>query len=330
MLEIVRTAARIALTFVPVILIKNHKTKRKLRAAEASGDLELAEKVRTIRHRTVFFHVLLFIPVFIFWATILASLERTPLTGRWRLILLSPEEEEDISSQLAGPGWYQAVGEILSRDGTAPQLIPPSDWRLSWVKDTLPPAPHGIPGPPYALIVVDKSDSSNAFSYGFGPDGGGGIVVFSGFLDDIMEKYPSIYDDTPPVPESSWWSSLFSGLFPVAPTQPPHPMPTEEQTSELAILLAHELSHLILSHHLETLSSGSIIWPGILSITTDIIRAVLFPVTMLFGPFVNDALAGLGKYGSGEFTKLTEYCTSQKQEVEADIVSASGGSSYIA
>lgn len=40
------------------------------------------------------------------------------------------------------------------------------------------------------------------------------------------------------------------------------------------------------------------------------------------GPFVNDALAGIGKAGSGEFTKLTEYCTSQKQEVEADVVSA--------
>ena len=42
----------------------------------------------------------------------------------------------------------------------------------------------------------------------------------------------------------------------------------------------------------------------------------------LVGPFVNDALAGIGKAGSGEFTKLTEYCTSQKQEVEADVVSA--------
>lgn len=40
------------------------------------------------------------------------------------------------------------------------------------------------------------------------------------------------------------------------------------------------------------------------------------------GPFVNDALAGIGKASSGEFTKLTEYCTSQKQEVEADVVSA--------
>ena len=40
------------------------------------------------------------------------------------------------------------------------------------------------------------------------------------------------------------------------------------------------------------------------------------------GPFVNDALAGVGKLGSGHLTELTQYCTSQKQEIEADIVSA--------
>ena len=83
MLEVVRTAARIALTFVPVIIIKNHRIKHKLKYAEAKGDHALAEKVRSIRHKTVFIHGLLFVPVIIFWATILASLERTPLTGRY-------------------------------------------------------------------------------------------------------------------------------------------------------------------------------------------------------------------------------------------------------
>ena len=74
---------RIALTFVPVILIKNMKAKRHLQWAEARGDHEMAERVRAMRTKTVFFHVLLFIPAALFWATILASLERTPLTGRY-------------------------------------------------------------------------------------------------------------------------------------------------------------------------------------------------------------------------------------------------------
>ena len=51
--------------------------------------------------------------------------------------------------------------------------------------------------------------------------------------------------------------------------------------AELATLLAHELAHLVLSHHIETLSSGSIVWPSVLSIVTDAVRAFLFPVTML-------------------------------------------------
>jgi len=88
------------------------------------------------------------------------------------------------------------------------------------------------------------------------------------------------------------------------------------------VLLAHELSHLILAHHLETYSSGTVIVPGILSIVSDIVRVAVFPITMLFGPFVNDAVAQLGKFGSGELSKLGQYCTSMKQEIEADVVSA--------
>lgn len=260
---------------------------------------------------------------------------------RWRLILLSPEEEEEISNQLAGTGWYQAVGDILCQDGEAPRILAPTDWRYVWVRDTLrrlegvipllqkereldptwigcgpddiplpppadyplkprprasefvrrfaelscgrtpPPVPHEIAGPPYSLVVVDKHDSSNAFSYGFGPDGGGGVVVFSGFLDDIMAKYPPQSDITPPPPAKTWFAALFGSFASVSQPYTTHPTPTEEQTSELAILLAHELSHLVLSHHLETLSSGSIIWPGLLSIGTDVVRAVIFPITMM-------------------------------------------------
>ena len=59
-----------------------------------------------------------------------------------------------------------------------------------------------------------------------------------------------------------------------------------------------------------------------LSLVSDFIRAFVFPITMLFGPFVNDAFADLGKAGSGELSKLGEYCTSTKQEIEADVVSA--------
>ena len=230
------------------------------------------------------------------------------------------------------------MGEILSSDGSdTPRIIPPTDWRLVWVRDTLrrlelaiptlqeeqslcpdwmdsgidpdgiplpPPAdyplrprprgsetlrqwaelssarvpppssPHVIAGPPYSLLLVDRPDASNAFSYGFGPDGGAGIVVFSGFVDEVLARHPCPPPE--PVPQS-----FLSQLFGLGPRQATHPVPTEAQTAELATLLAHELAHLVLSHHIETLSSGSIVWPSVLSIVTDAIRAFLFPVTML-------------------------------------------------
>ncbi|KAI1797232.1 peptidase family M48-domain-containing protein [Ganoderma leucocontextum] len=377
-LEFARMTARVGLTFVPLILLRNMRSKKWLQRAEESGHPKLEQKrediLRGMRQRTILFHILVFIPLVLYWATIIASLERTPLTGRWRVILLSPEEEEEIAAQLAGPGWYRAVGEILSADGGSPSIIPPSDWRLLWVRDTLrrlesaiptlqeeeevcpdwmdcgpddiplpppaeyplrprprgsetlrrwaelscarvaPPAPHAIAGPPYSLLLVDRPDASNAFSYGFGPDGGGGIVVFSGFVDEVLARHPC-----PPAEPPA--QSFLSQLFGLGPRAPRYPVPTEEQTAELATLLAHELAHLVLSHHIETLSSGSIVWPSVLSIVTDAIRAFIFPVTMLFGPFINDALAGMWKAGAGEFSQLQEFCTSQKQEVEADVVS---------
>lgn len=299
------------------------------------------------------------------------------------MILLSPEEEDEIANKLAGPGWYNSVAEILKEHGS-PRALPPSDWRYQWVLETLrnlesslpvlsrepelcpnwmeggenakplpPPAKYplrarpraseylhwfcknmsktdgdvlppvgSIPGVPYSLVVVDKPECSNAFSYGFGPDGGSGIVVYTGFLDEILSRHGSESETHQPTPPKSFWSSLFGGIFSSASPAPSRPVPTSEQTAELAILLAHEMAHLILSHHLESLSSVNVIVPGTLSIASDILRVLIFPFTMLFGPFVNDAVAQLGKVGSGELLKISEYCSSTKQEIEADIVSA--------
>lgn len=85
-LEIARTAGRIALTFVPVILIKNRKSLYWLKKAEIHGipttEEKKAQLLKYVRKRTVLLHLLFFVPVFTFWLTIVASLERTPLTGR--------------------------------------------------------------------------------------------------------------------------------------------------------------------------------------------------------------------------------------------------------
>ncbi|KAH0833342.1 hypothetical protein J3R83DRAFT_12411 [Lanmaoa asiatica] len=393
-IEVARTAGRIALTLVPLIMFKNRLTRKFIKHHDRlHPDMPVSEErkailLKRLRSRTVFTHFLLFIPAALLWLGILASAERTPLTGRcvrflhdrssisvanhlcrWRLIVLSPEEEDEIAAQLAGPKWYQAVTDILSNEGP-PKLVPAHDWRYQWVQDTLqrlenvipilqrehelnthwldvgqdePPLPppaehplkprpratdymrrfnetlcgrkstpsaHVISGPPYSLLIADRPDAANAFSYGFGPD---------------VQSSPRHTSATPHLQESSWHSYLFGSLFSAPPTSltaPSHPIPTEEQTTELAILLAHEVAHLVLSHHIETLSSGTIIVPAIVSMVSDMARTLLFPVTMLFGPFFNDGIAQLGKVGSGHLAELGEYCTSVKQEIEADIVSA--------
>lgn len=67
---------------------------------------------------------LLFVPIFLVGVVLLASLERTPLTGRWRTILLSPEEEEKVASDLIGDGWYNSIASILTSNH--PEGIPRS------------------------------------------------------------------------------------------------------------------------------------------------------------------------------------------------------------
>ena len=327
------------------------------------------------------FRVLASIPFVLVGLTILASLERTPLSGRWRVILLSPEEEDIVSEQLQGEGWYKAIHEVISEDG-APTIIPPSDWRyqvvesvlrelestipllarkksaydLPWLergpddaplppparyplsprpaakeylrtfadtfckkrcpKDSTPlpggEAPHLISGPPYNLVVVDRPDSDNAFSFGFGPNGGGGIVVYSGFLDRVFANRRHGQHEETQSSRRPLLAGLLGSILPtvnassaIASSNISPCEPTEEERTELAVLLSHELSHLILSHHLETLSAGTVFIPGTVAILSDLLRAVVFPFTMFFGPFVNDAMANLGKVGSGEFEKLS-------------------------
>lgn len=183
--------------------------------------------------------------------------------------------------------------------------------------------PHSVLGPPYSLLVTDEPDQSNAFSYGFGPNGSGGVVIFSGFLDEILRN------SQPPEtrPRSSLFSFLSRNLF--SSSSSSLPVPTPEQDAQLATLVAHELAHLLLSHHLETLSSASVFVPSLTSIVTDLFRALLFPITMAGGPFLNDALEQVGEAGKREFTTACDSCSSHRMEIEADIVSIRCGSSLM-
>lgn len=73
---------------------------------------------------------ILFVPIAGFALVAAFSLERVPYTGRWRLVMLSPTEEDAISSKLRGPGWFQQVLSILTTaEAPAPAVVPIEDWR---------------------------------------------------------------------------------------------------------------------------------------------------------------------------------------------------------
>lgn len=147
---------------------------------------------------------------------------------------------------------------------------------------------HLAVGPPYSLLLL-QDDERNALSMGWGSQGAGGVVVYTGMLDEILADSP-----TPNVQESheetatqeSWLQSLF-GSTAQRPPRPisqsnnsaGHPVPTEEQTIRLACVLAHELAHLLLAHHLEAVSASQVLIPNVTGLVSDLIRTLIFPVT---------------------------------------------------
>lgn len=121
----------------------------------------------------------------------------------------------------------------------------------------------------YDLLVVDRPEA-NAFSFGFGPDARphtqprrGVIVVYTGFLDEILS------------PSSSPSASATSSAARAPPSNPlranlaPQTLPTDAQTRQLAVLMAHELAHLALSHTLESYASSSLLVPHLARLTAD-------------------------------------------------------------
>ncbi|KAK4689275.1 hypothetical protein P7C73_g816, partial [Tremellales sp. Uapishka_1] len=315
---------------------------------------------------------LLLFPMLLLSGVYLAGLERVPLTGRWRLILLTPEEEDAISTSLAGSNWYRSVINLLTTsDHPAPPVVPFDDWRWLWVQGTLrkleaavvaecqgqsppittpsrisPPPPahpiktrprmsstlHGaLPGgdansgqehlelgPPYSFLLMEK-DERNAFSYGFGGKGAGGVVVFTGLLDSILSEHLPAPETASPPSSQSFFASIFSPA-PIETRRTQTPQPTEEQTLHLACVLAHEMGHLLLSHHLETLSQQQVLWPSVLGFTMDLVRAFIWPLTSFLGPAVNDALANMGKTSTDELVdRYGEVGFQWKHEYEADL-----------
>lgn len=108
------------------------------------------------------------------------------------------------------------------------------------------------------------------------------------------------------------------------PNLEPTILPSREQTQALAVLLSHELAHLVLSHTLESYASTSLLIPHLTKLGSDVLRTLVYPITALLGPFVNDALGRSMNEGAsagfGVVGQVFNSCSSRTLEIEADLV----------
>jgi hypothetical protein len=79
---------------VPVLLLKNYASRKYLKYGDFMGDPPSEEKrgvlLERIRTLTKLHRILVAIPIILVTATVVASMERTPLTGRCVLCCRSP------------------------------------------------------------------------------------------------------------------------------------------------------------------------------------------------------------------------------------------------
>ncbi|KAK4048246.1 hypothetical protein OIO90_005865 [Microbotryomycetes sp. JL221] len=386
------------------------------------------------------FPALLAAPFLLFAAIVVASLERTPITGRLRVMMLSPQEEADLTASILSVGDKPVIGPsspqghtkivttTMARDWVTilrsvlelpdegvssttgrrillgGEVLDERDWRFRWTEAVLRKLEAGIPllandtivkshskdpvrateseliPPPtkyvlkprattmtaqelgwqgktivgkhrhqhehtnvnqlateYELVVIDRAEP-NAFSFGFSVDEKdmgadskgkrGVLVVYTGFIQEVLGGQSASTASSGQALSRS--SSLFGANLKPKPIDPieanlmPPTLPTMDQTQRLAVLLSHELAHLVLSHTLESYASTSLLFPHITKLFSDLVRTFTFPFTALLGPFFNDALGKTINEGTqsglGFFSQAAHACESRKLELEADVV----------
>ena len=132
-LNAVTVISRLALTLLPLSL--RAKILHKTRTAPLASDASLAgapdgskgssrwgfggETVGRINAK-ILLPILVGLPVLLLGATIIASLERVPITARWRTIMLGPEEEEALVQSILDAGSSSSL--TTPRSGPTGQL----------------------------------------------------------------------------------------------------------------------------------------------------------------------------------------------------------------
>lgn len=332
---------RISVSLIPISLKRAHWLRR-ARLAQLAAGAVVAQSSWPQTLLKYFLRGSLALPFVLLGAVLLASLERTPITGRWRLILLNSQEEKEIITKVLDAGevtrassttadnavatrdWVSIMRAVLGEEAAAPNTLLGGrvldreiDWRVQFVETVLSKIEAGVrllgndssvepvaglQAPPVrivlgssnrsrntdqhnAVLVVERPEA-NAFSFGFygatdAPEPGV-IIVFTGAIDQIMQTgqqekaaladYHHIpttdkHSDHASQVEPNWLLAFFQGIVPASRPQPPKKgtppqiVVTKEQEDALAVLLSHELSHLVLSHTIESYASTTLLWP---------------------------------------------------------------------
>lgn len=138
-----------------------------------------------------------------------------------------------------------------------------------------------------AVLVIERPES-NAFSFGFfgstDEEQPGVVIVFTGAIDKIcghqeddwitgrrIESGLESIDASGAHSQSPSWLRYFGSLLPTASLGRRDHMQSEpsaqsklvskQQEDALAVLLAHELAHLVLSHTIESYANTTLLWP---------------------------------------------------------------------
>ncbi|GAA6041135.1 hypothetical protein JCM8097_004133 [Rhodosporidiobolus ruineniae] len=185
------------------------------------------------------FPLLALAPVVLLALVALASLERTPVTGRWRIVMLSPAEEAELVDGILAPApafsagsgavdpallegtsrdWVQILRRVLSLpdEGVSPttgrrillggEVLDPRDWRVRWAEAVLRALEKGGEA---ALVGSSSSASSLSSS---SP---------SGVLPPPPTSYPYEPRAEPSLAQAGWTDEfMFSKLF-ASPDRPP-------------------------------------------------------------------------------------------------------------
>ncbi|KAL7418463.1 hypothetical protein Q5752_006921 [Cryptotrichosporon argae] len=263
-------------------------------------------------------YLLIQIPIFAICVVFALGLDQSPRTGRWRLLLMSENEEM---------AWSRRKHkEVLQNDG--PVLLPPSDPRSAQVArvtaslvTALEEQEHhvvcGAAWPPRSSDLGRVISEREATRHGGRADAyhpsGTARSTFMPFrpassnpLKHLEAADWNLYViDLPQLNAFALPSKdvfVYTGLLNTLP---------ENDDSMLAAVLAHEIAHVAQRHSVENLG-----FLNVAAVLFDVLRGISFALTISF-PFVTDSA---GMFINWLNDVVAERAYSRKLEMEADAV----------